>query len=82
MTNLHLPATAVADYRADGTRSGRVHRIKSNRPAAPKGRNRRQYRVACGFVVRAGFPVRLALPEHLCGSCWSATDLDKAGADR
>lgn len=82
MTNLHMPATAVAEHLADGARYGKVHRIASGRPAADRGRNRRQYRVACGRIVRAGFPVRLVPPGGLCGTCWTATELDRAGVDR
>ncbi|WKN47131.1 hypothetical protein [Nocardioides sp. Arc9.136] len=82
MTNLHMPATAVAEHLADGARHGKVHRIRSGRPAAPRGRNRRQYRVACGGIVRAGFPVRLVELDGLCRSCWPDTELDRAGVAR
>ena len=66
----------------EGARYGKVHRIASGRPAADKGRNRRQYRVACGNVVRAGFPVRLVDPDALCLSCWTESQLDRAGVER
>lgn len=60
-----VPESAFSKYpvTADVARvtSEEVHRIKSGRPAAPKGRNRPQYRVACGTVVRRGFPVVAAL---------------------
>lgn len=77
--NLHMPATAVAEIDDSGAMYGRVHRVRTGRPAAPRGRNRRQYRVACGRIVRAGFPVRVVDCDSLCGNCWSPAELDKAG---
>lgn len=65
-----LPATAVAEFSINGWRTGKVHRTASGRKAAPRGRNRRQYRTACGNVVRAGFPVSAAPNSDLCGHCW------------
>lgn len=80
--NLHMPATAVAEHLPDGARHGKVHRTATGRPAAPKGRNRRRYRIACGRIVAKGFPVRLAPPDSLCGHCWPTKELDKAGVAR
>ena len=69
--NLHMPATAVAEALSDGAMYGKVHRIASGRPAADRGRNRRRYRVACGRVVRAGFPFRVVPRDALCLHCWT-----------
>lgn len=70
MTNqAEIDHVGVAEFDATGERTGRVHRPRHAVPAGPR-RNRSQYRVRCGQVVRMGKPVSTAPVEDWCLHCF------------
>lgn len=57
----------VAEFNSKRERTGKVHRPQQE-PTAK--RNRSQYRVACGRVVRYGLPVLYAPAYDVCLHCY------------
>lgn len=63
----------VAEYDSERNRIGKIH--QAMQPATAK-RNRSQYHVKCGYIVRYGLPVPLPFPRAaFCRHCWPLSSL-------
>lgn len=64
-----MAEVGVAEFSYLRQRVGKVHRPKRPIKPGPR-RNRSQYRVRCGEIIRAGLPVEQAPSKDWCRHCW------------